>query len=120
MPPFKDMEFCGYSDEERYFHEHDTELLELKRSELDAARCRREHEEARKSHWMRCPKCGEELRGVRMGHVVVDRCTGCQGIYLDHGELELLQHVRREGVWKHLRRLVHLDRESRSAGAGRR
>jgi Zn-finger nucleic acid-binding protein len=39
---------------------------------------------------MRCPKCDEEMEEVTSEGVVVDRCTGCKGIWFDKGEAEQL------------------------------
>lgn len=37
-----------------------------------------------------CPKCFSEMRRIERSGVVIDRCTGCGGIFLDRGELEQL------------------------------
>lgn len=37
-----------------------------------------------------CPKCGGEMRSYERNGVLADQCTGCRGIFLDHGELERL------------------------------
>jgi Zn-finger nucleic acid-binding protein len=39
---------------------------------------------------MRCPKCGRKLEEVVYHKVRIDRCTGCGGVWLDPGELEVL------------------------------
>ena len=41
-----------------------------------------------------CPKCGETTDSVNYGGdsgIVIDRCTGCNGFWLDKGELEKIQ-----------------------------
>lgn len=41
-----------------------------------------------------CPKCGGTTDAVNYGGdsgIVIDRCTGCRGFWLDHGELEKIQ-----------------------------
>ena len=60
-----------------------------------------------------CAACGARLRAERepayccpidqtpmtkevIGNVVVDRCPECQGVWLDKGELKLLQNAARE------------------------
>lgn len=53
---------------------------------MDAA----ERERLRQQHWMRCPKCGNELEEIVFRGVKVDKCFGCGGVYLDDGELEQL------------------------------
>jgi len=96
----------GYSEEERYFHEHDAELLQKKRAELDAKRKAEKQQESRTEHWMKCPKCGADMDEIEMEGIMVDRCPGCQGIYFDAGELELLISSRQStGVMTSLRKL---------------
>ena len=48
-------------------------------------------EEKRKQkelHFMHCPKCGMELIEVDYRSLKIDRCSGCEGVWLDAGELE--------------------------------
>ena len=40
---------------------------------------------------MKCPKCGVQLEEITFGGVHVDKCFGCEGIWLDKGELEILR-----------------------------
>lgn len=49
-----------------------------------------ERERLRELHWMRCPKCGAELKEIVFRSVKVDKCFACGGVYLDDGELEQL------------------------------
>jgi Zn-finger nucleic acid-binding protein len=49
-----------------------------------------------------CPKCGGQTDAVNYGGntgIIIDRCTGCQGIWLDGSELEKIQMLI-EG-WEH-------------------
>ncbi|WP_086821910.1 zf-TFIIB domain-containing protein [Allokutzneria sp. NRRL B-24872] len=39
---------------------------------------------------MICPKCSDVLVTYERNGVHVDQCRGCQGLYLDRGELEQL------------------------------
>jgi Zn-finger nucleic acid-binding protein len=39
---------------------------------------------------MLCPKCQNTMREREKGEVVIDVCPGCQGVWLDRGELEKL------------------------------
>ncbi len=39
-------------------------------------------------HYMHCPKCGSQLVEIGFRDVMIDKCTGCQGVWLDTGELE--------------------------------
>jgi len=43
-----------------------------------------------------CPKCGATTDAVNYGGdtgIIIDRCTGCRGFWLDDGELEKIQMV---------------------------
>lgn len=39
-------------------------------------------------HYMRCPKCGMELIEIDYKTLKIDRCSACDGVWLDAGELE--------------------------------
>lgn len=43
---------------------------------------------------MHCPKCGKELKTIDLQGVQIDRCVGCQGIWLDKGELDDLRSLK--------------------------
>lgn len=44
-------------------------------------------------HFMKCPKCGSDLHTIDYEGVTVDKCTQCEGVWLDRGELEqILEH----------------------------
>ena len=47
-------------------------------------------EAARRSHHMKCPKCGYDLITGEWHGVQVDQCTHCHGIWFDAGEAETL------------------------------
>jgi hypothetical protein len=76
----------GYSQEDAYFHQKDAELLAKRRAELDA--------QGRNFNVgaLECPRCESVMNEETVGHLKVDRCTGCGGVFLDKGELELLTH----------------------------
>ena len=42
---------------------------------------------------MHCPRCGAELRTEDYKGIEVDRCAGCQGLWLDYSELDQLEDV---------------------------
>ena len=78
------------ANEEEYFFKIDRDLLKKKRMELDACRAEQTAKERQEHHWMKCPKCGNTLEEIDHQSVMLDRCVGCDGIWLDKGELELL------------------------------
>ena len=40
---------------------------------------------------MKCPRCNNELVTEQYENIEVDRCPSCRGMWLDHGELDLLE-----------------------------
>lgn len=53
---------------------------------------------AENAQWMGqrpCPRCSVPMQVVAGGGIEIDRCSSCMGIYLDRGELELLQRIHR-------------------------
>lgn len=78
------------STEEEYFARENAERMRKlaadQKKSLDAAA----REELKKQHYMRCPKCGMELKEIQVRGVAVDRCFSCNGTWLDAGELEKL------------------------------
>jgi YgiT-type zinc finger domain-containing protein len=51
-------------------------------------------------HYMRCPKCGMELIEIDYKEIKVDRCSECEGIWLDAGELETVSTLEKSGLDK--------------------
>ena len=86
----------GYDREDAYFQQKDAELLARRRAELDAQR------RSSIAGKIKCPRCGSEMSEVAVEHVKVDRCTGCGGVFLDKGELEILTHAKSAGLFKRL------------------
>jgi hypothetical protein len=81
--------------EEAYFREQELKLIAKKRKEREArleeeARSREAErlKSLRKEHWMCCPKCGHGMEEIDLSGILVDRCTHCEGVYFDNGELE--------------------------------
>lgn len=93
------------SPEEEYFYKMNKELIEKNRSRLDAERKELEVSQRKSQHWMRCPKCGEQMSEVQMADIRVDKCGGCNGMYFDSGELEiLLKSSKPEGFFDSLKK----------------
>ena len=76
--------------EEEYFAKLEFEKMrkiELKKQENLAES---EKKKLKELHFMRCPKCGMELLEIDYKSIKVDKCSGCEGIWLDAGELETI------------------------------
>ncbi len=51
-------------------------------------------------HYMKCPKCGMALIEIDYKGMKVDKCPGCEGIWLDAGELEAISKVETKALDK--------------------
>lgn len=84
------MEKKPTSPEDDYFAREEIEKLYRLAKETAANRKVEEAEALRKAHFMKCPKCGNDLSTVHFRDVEIDRCFHCNGNWLDAGELEKL------------------------------
>ena len=80
-------------NEEEYFATQERENLAKVR---EAARKSAMSEE-RKSHYMKCPKCGADLKTEDFHGVQIDRCPECHGLWLDAGEIDVWSRTRTRG-----------------------
>ena len=80
-------------NEVEFFAKHDAELLKQMRANQDKERAAQE----RKAHFMKCPRCGADLKEETHDHVKIDICPECRGVWLDAGEMEILKHVQKSG-----------------------
>lgn len=76
-------------NEDEYFVRLDSELMKERRARLDAERVKQE----RTSHSNKCPKCGCDLEEREHHGVKIDECPECGGIWLDKGELEIIEEI---------------------------
>lgn len=73
-------------NEDEYFARRDAELLRQQRAAAQQAAAASE----RKSHYMKCPKCGYDLITGDWDGIQIDQCTHCHGVWFDAGEAEAL------------------------------
>lgn len=59
-----------------------------------------EKKKLKELHNMRCPKCGMELIEIDYKEIKVDKCSECEGIWLDAGELETVAKLEKGGLDK--------------------
>lgn len=72
--------------EEEYFARLEAErATHLKKSAEIEARLAE-----RRSHFMKCPRCGADLEVEHYSGIEVERCPECQGLWFDAGEAERL------------------------------
>jgi hypothetical protein len=55
-------------------------------------------------HYMHCPKCGMKLIEIDYKGVAVDKCSSCEGVWLDAGELETIADMEKGTLdkWFHV------------------
>jgi ferredoxin-like protein FixX len=78
-------------NETEYFARLDAELMKQRRAALDTERTKNE----RSAHFNKCPKCGGDLTEREHHHVKVDECLECGGVWLDKGELNMIEEFDR-------------------------
>jgi hypothetical protein len=72
------------------FAEHEVEKLKLNK-EIKGKKFNLEKMSKLKGrHYMKCPKCGMRLNEIEYKDGKIDKCTACDGVWLDAGELEVL------------------------------
>lgn len=109
------MSYDSKKTEDEWFARHEKDLLD----DLKRDRVRREKEmaelmkkeEAKKRkelHWMKCPKCGSDLKQENVQDVVIDKCTVCEGIFLDRNELDEILVKKDQERQSFLGRLVRV------------
>jgi len=81
--------------EEEYFARIEFEKRKKAEEEKQIKLAEKEKGELRKLHFMKCPKCGMELIEINYKGIKVDKCSSCEGIWLDAGELEAVAKLEK-------------------------
>lgn len=105
-------------NEEEYFARQEAERLKTLKS---SAKLEAELAE-RRSHFMKCPRCGADLRVEHYSGIEVERCPECHGIWFDAHEAERLVQVNASkgvgGLFKAIVAAVSLSDGSGQGGSG--
>jgi ribosomal protein L37AE/L43A len=94
--------------EDAWFRENEEKLIEAARRKREAAekdRLSSEAEERRRAHWHKCPKCGGDMKVETISGIEIEKCSSCEGVFFDRGELEQLlvkQEPQRRGFFRKL------------------
>jgi len=88
------------STEEEYFAKEEAEKVRKLQAEQLKEMSEDERGKLKEQHYMHCPKCGMDLTTLVFRGVEIDKCTSCNGVWLDDGELEKLSGE--EGVMRSL------------------
>lgn len=110
------MERDIYDRENDWFRANEAELLadarrmrEARVNALKDAESKQNLEKLRVAHWLKCPKCGHDMKSISMQGIEIEQCTFCEGIYFDRGELDNLLMKRIPERFHFFRRLFDLD-----------
>ena len=86
--------------EEEFFARAELERLKKNEEEKQKNIQQQERERLKKLHHMRCPKCGIELIEIDYKGITIDRCSECDGVWLDAGEMESISKLEKTGLDK--------------------
>ena len=76
--------------EEEYFKRVEFERKQKAEEERHKALADKERAQMKELHYMHCPKCCLNLIEIDYQGIKVDKCSSCEGIWLDAGEFEFV------------------------------
>jgi len=86
--------------EEEYIVKKEYEKLKKLEEEKRRSLAAEEKKKLKELHYMKCPKCGMELVTISYKGIEVDKCSGCEGVWLDAGELEAVSKLESSSIDK--------------------
>lgn len=86
--------------EEEYFARLEFERLQKIEHERQQKLAAEEKQRLKELHYMQCPKCGMKLVEIDYRGIKVDKCTECEGVWLDAGELEQVAALEKNVIDK--------------------
>ena len=86
--------------EEEYFARMEYERRKKAEEEKQDKLAEEEKKRLKELHRMRCPKCGMQLLEIDYKGIKVDKCSECEGIWLDAGEMEAASRLEKAGLDK--------------------
>lgn len=86
--------------EEEFFAREELKRLKKVEEEKQRQIQQQERNRLKELHYMRCPKCGMELFEIDYKGITIDRCSECDGVWLDAGELEALAKMEKSSLDK--------------------
>ena len=79
--------------EDEFFAREEFERRKKLQAEKEAKLEAEEKIRLKELHYMNCPKCGMKLIEIDYKGIAVDKCSGCDGVWLDAGELEAVSEL---------------------------
>jgi len=86
--------------EEEYFARLEFERLQKIEHERQQRLAAEEKKRLKDLHYMQCPKCGMKLVEIDYRGLKIDKCTECDGVWLDAGELEAVARLDKSMIGK--------------------
>jgi hypothetical protein len=86
--------------EEEHFARLEFERKKKLEEEKNTKLKEEEKKKPKELHYMKCPKCGMRLIEIDYKGIKVDKCSGCEGVWLDAGELEAVSKLEKTGLDK--------------------
>lgn len=77
-------------NEDEFFARQEFDRIRKLKEQKLADMAEDEKKKLKDLHFMRCPKCGNEMLVIDYESIELDKCSACGGIYFDNGELEQL------------------------------
>jgi len=81
--------------EEEYFARLEFEKRKKAEQEKQQSLAAAEKKRLRELHHMKCPKCGMELIEIDYKEIKIDKCSSCDGVWLDAGELDAVRKLEK-------------------------
>jgi hypothetical protein len=86
--------------EEEFIARQEYERLKKIEEEKHRMLAAEEKKKLKELHHMRCPKCGMELVAINYKNIEIDKCSECEGVWLDAGELEAVSKLETSSIDK--------------------
>ena len=86
--------------EEEYFARMEFERKKKIEEDKHGQLLTEEKKKLQELHYMKCPKCGMELIEIDYKSIKIDKCSECDGIWLDAGELDAVSRLEKTGLDK--------------------
>ena len=84
--------------EEEYYAREEFERRKTLETDKRAVMAAVEQKQQQELHYMRCPKCGMQLIEIAYRGIEIDKCSECEGVWLDAGELEVVSKMEKRGL----------------------
>lgn len=86
--------------EEEFFARKEYERLRKSQEDSQKNIAADQRAKEKELHYMKCPKCGMNLVEIDYKNIKVDKCSACEGIWLDAGEMEMVGQMDKGGLDK--------------------